>query len=150
MKSLKFLLPVFAGIIVYTVLSVCIGPRGLWAMRQLAGERARLATNLDTLRTINEDLDARFQCLSADPDTISVYAHELGYVADGERLIRLAGFTGGIDRTFDCGTALSVNAPKYLPEWMCKFFGVFAGICSFCLFSCIVASLNHDYQKRRS
>lgn len=149
MKSLKFLLPVFLGIIVYTVLSVCIGPRGLWAMRQLAGERQRLAANLESLRAINEDLDARFQSLSADPDTISVYAHELGYVADDERLIRLAGFTGGINRAFDCGSAISVDSPKYLPEWMCKFFGLFAGVCFFFLFSYIVAGIRHDNQKRR-
>jgi hypothetical protein len=150
MKSLKFLLPLFSGILVYTVLSICIGPRGLWAMRQLAVERQRIAGNLETLRSINEDLDARYQSLSADPDTISVYAHELGYISDGERLIRLAGFTGGIDRSFDCGSPLSVTPPKYLPEWMCKFIGLFAGICFFFLFSYLIAGISHGHRQKRS
>jgi cell division protein FtsB len=150
MKSLKFLLPVFMGTLVYTTLSICIGPRGMWAMKQLSAERQQLADNLESLHEINSDLDARFQSLSADPDAISVYAHELGYVYEGERLIKLAGFTGGIDRTFDCGSALSVSVPRFLPEWLCKFFGFFTGFCSFLLFSFIITHRNHDYQKRRS
>lgn len=148
MKRFKIVLPIFVGTLVYSALSFCIGPRGLWAMDQLALEKQKVAANLENLYLMNEDLDSRFQNLSADADTISVYAHELGYVANGERLIKLAGFTGGIDRNFESGAAIPVKAPEFLPEWICKFFGFFAGICSFFIFSSILGRNHHDHTKR--
>lgn len=150
MKRLKIVLPIFIGTLVYSVLSMCIGPKGIWAMSQLTRERTRVSANLESLYIANEDLNSRFQNLSADPDTISVYAHELGYVANGEKLIKLAGFTGGIDRNFDSGSAISVIKPAFLPEWVCKFFGILSGVCSFFMLSYILTARSHDHQKRRA
>lgn len=104
-------------------------------MSQLERERVRLGANLTALREIHTDLDAQFNNLSADPDTIEIYAHELGYVAKDEKLIKLAGFSGGINRNFVPGTAEKLRRPIFLPEWICKVFGIFAGILAFFLCS---------------
>ncbi|ULQ60005.1 Sua5/YciO/YrdC/YwlC family protein [Brucepastera parasyntrophica] len=139
MKWLKIVLPVFAGTLIYCVMSVCFGPRGIWAMEQLSQEKDRLEQHLDYLYTINTDLDIKFRNLTADLDTISVYAHELGYVAEDEYLIKLAGFSGGIDRKVYAGEPIITAKPEYVPEWICKLFGIISGLLVF--FICITVNL---------
>lgn len=116
-------------------------------MSQLLDEKTKISRNLENLQLINESLDARLQSLSADPDTISMYAHELGYVADGERLIKLAGFSGGIDRTFETGQAKSVAQPLFVSEWICKFFGILIGIVSFAYLMIVSMRKKNGHQK---
>lgn len=119
----------------YSMLSYSVGPRGLWPMTQLLRQKTRFSANLELLYTINQDMDARLQNLSADPDTISVYAHELGYIAEGEQLIKLAGFSGGIDRNLAAGNVISEKKPDFVPEWICKSLGIISGLLAFFLFS---------------
>ncbi len=147
MKRYQIILPIFIGTLMYSLLSFCLGPRGIWPMRQLLEEKSKIARNLETLYTINQDLDAHLQNLSADPDTISIYAHELGYVAEGERLIKLAGFSGGIDRNLKAGIAIDEQKPGFLPEWLCKAFGLLSGILVFSLYLYFFIEKKHDYKK---
>ncbi len=134
MKRYKYVLPFFVGTLVYGILSFSVGPRGMIPMARLAEQKTIISGNLASLYVIKEDLNARMQNLSADPDTISVYAHELGYIAEGERLVKLAGFSGGIDRNMAAGTPLTPVLPNYLGEWLCKSFGIIAGLLVFFLF----------------
>ncbi len=97
-------------------------------MHQLEIQKPAIAANVDSLSLLNSDLDSLLNNLSADGDTIAVYARELGFVAEGEHLIRLAGFSGGIKRTVDPGIRLEVASPAYLPEWVCKLFGFFSAL----------------------
>jgi cell division protein FtsB len=148
MKRINIILPLFVGTFVYCVVSVCVGPRGLWPMSQLENERIRLGSNLSELHAINDDLDSQFKNLTADPDTIQVYAHELGYVANGEKLIKLAGFSGGINRKLVAGNAQEMAKPAYMTEWLCKTFGLITGILAFFLFSFFRDRRNLDSEKK--
>lgn len=116
----------------------------MWSMSQLEREKLRLGKNLNSLSEIHTDLDAQFSNLSADPDTIEIYAHELGYVAKDEKLIKLAGFTGGINRNLVPGTAEKMNKPVFLPEWICKIIGIVSGILAFFLFSYTTHRKQHN------
>jgi len=49
-----------------------------------------------------------------------VYAHELGYVQKNERLIKLMNFSGTAERTEDAGVVYLIEAPRYLPDAVCK------------------------------
>lgn len=102
-------------------------------MHRLELEKARLEANVARLEEIHEELDANFRNLSSDPDTIAMYAHELGFIAENERLIKLADFTGGIEREYSPGTALAAKIPESVPEWLCKALGLIAGLCAFAL-----------------
>ncbi len=124
MNRLKVIFPVFAGVFVYCVFSILLGPKGVWSSAQLLEERDRLVAHLEELYSINIDLDAQVKNLTADPDTIAVYAHELGFVSGEEKLIKLAGFSGGIDRKLSAGFPVTVRKPEALPEWICKIFGL--------------------------
>lgn len=147
MKRFAVIVPVFVGTLVYSILGITVGPRGMLPMAGLSGEKARIGRNLEILYEINADLDARYRSLNSDPDTISVYAHELGYVASGERLIKLAGFAGGIDRALVSGTAETVHRPSYLPEWLCKTLGIFATLLAAVPFCRLKRKPHHGHQK---
>ena len=114
-------------------------------MRQLESQREAVGANLDSLTLIRDDLDSRLKNLSADPDTISVYAHELGYVAEGERLIKLAGFAGGVDRAMATGQAIRITKPEHLPEWVCKLIALVCGAAAYAAFEIQKARRAHAY-----
>ncbi len=150
MKRFKFVLPVFVGTLVYGILSFSVGPRGLLPMKRLAEQKTLVTRNLESLYSIKEDLNARMQNLSADPDTISVYAHELGYVAEGERLVKLAGFSGGIDRNLAAGDTLAPVMPEHLGEWICKSLGLAAGLLVFFLYLHFVPGARPGRRKKNA
>lgn len=149
MRYLRIVLPLFFGTLVYSLLSFSAGPKGIWPFSQLEQEYIRINQNLENLQSLNATLDAQLANLTSDPDTISVYAHELGYIHEGEKLIKLAGFTGGIKRTLISGSALEVRIPKYLPEWICKITGILFGFLSFFFVDQLSRKYTHDTKKRR-
>jgi cell division protein FtsB len=148
MKLFRILVPVFFGIAAYSLFGICFGPKGIRAMQQLECEKGRLTENLDSLTALNADLKSSLDNLSADPDTISVYAHELGLINEGEHLIKLAGFTGGINRKMIAGSAIEVEPPRYFPEWGCKLVGVFAYFISSIALSLLSGEKKHGYLKK--
>lgn len=101
-----------------------IGPKGIMPMRFLALEKIKLQENVQNLETVNEDLAAILNNLSANPDTISMHAHELGYISEGERLIRLAGYSVKRQSAPASGTVIDYEKPDYLPEWISKLAGI--------------------------
>jgi len=131
MSYLKIILPLFAGTVIYSLAAIFAGPKGIMPMMHLQKEREVIRQNLDYLHNTGDTLEIKLNNLSADADTISVYAHELGFISEGEQLIKLAGFSGGIDRNYHAGTALRSKKAEYLPEWICKTTAVLSGLLSF-------------------
>jgi len=89
--------------------------------------------NTEQLTLKNKELEQILKNLTADYDTIKVYAHELGLVAEGERLIRLAGFNGGVIRINDPGIVVPIRKLAFIPEWICKLSGLSASLVSICV-----------------
>ena len=83
---LKVITPLFVFAFVYSVLSICLGPRGFFARQQLRRQREALVQHVQLLSDMGENLNIRIANLSSDPETIAVYAHELGYIQKNERL----------------------------------------------------------------
>lgn len=131
MQYLKIVVPLFLGTLIYTLLGLTAGPMGQWRYSRLEMEKQRLSNNHEKLLEIHETLEAQLANLTSDPDTIVVYAHELGYIREGEQLIKLAGFNGGIDRNLVAGNAMVSATPGYLPEWICKLIGILFGLTGF-------------------
>lgn len=117
---LKILLPLFIFTLVYSFLVMFFGPRGFFAHKQLRQQREALVQHVRLLSDIGEDLSIRIANLSSDPQTISAYAHELGYVKENERLIKLMNFSGAVEYTENAGTPYLVQEPHYLPDAVCK------------------------------
>jgi len=117
---LKVIMPLFVFTFIYSFLSMCFGSRGFFSCQQLRRQREVLVQHVQLLSDIGEDLNIRIANLSSDPQTIAMYAHELGYVQKNERLIKLMNFSGTAERTEDTGVAYFIEAPRYLPDTACK------------------------------
>jgi cell division protein FtsB len=78
MSLLKYLIPLWAGVFVYVICSVCTGPTGLSAYKQLVIEQQKLQANIDNLANLNKELENSRDALVDDPDTIAMYARDLG------------------------------------------------------------------------
>jgi cell division protein FtsB len=144
MKRIAILIPVFIGSCIYSLLSISVGPKGIWAMNQLINEEIRINKNLDELNEININLNEQVANLSANIDTITIYAHELGYISEGERLIKLAGFSGGISRFYRPGSAVAIKRPEFIPDWTCKLISFLCALCSLFLYLVIFYRKNNE------
>ena len=145
---LKVITPLFVFAFVYSFLGICFGSRGFFACRQLARQREALVQRVQLLSDIGEDLNIRIANLSSDPQTIAVYAHELGYIQKNERLIKLMNFSGTSERTEDAGVAYLIEAPRYLPDAVCKTIAVSMSII---VIMCeMIVSRRNAYSKKLS
>ena len=145
---LKVITPLFVFAVVYSFLGICFGPRGLFARQQLKRQREALVQHVQQLSDIGENLSIRIANLSSDPQTIAVYAHELGYVQKDERLIKLMNFSGTVERTYDAGVAYIITPPRYVPDAVCK---TIAMSMSIIVIMCeMIASKKNAYSKKSS
>jgi cell division protein FtsB len=91
MRVSKYLVPLWAGIVVYSLAVIIAGKTGFEAYDELLREREKQRLNLEKLYNINEDLAGVRDALKYDGDTIAVYARELGFGSENERFIRIVG-----------------------------------------------------------
>jgi hypothetical protein len=87
----RFALALYAGFLTYLLASVLLGPASPSSMRALAEERSRIQANLEDLRRLKADYERRIGALRSDPSAQALAARSLGYLAQGERLVRVEG-----------------------------------------------------------
>jgi cell division protein FtsB len=87
----------WAAAAVYAATSIFLGTMGISAYNQLEMERDKQQANLETLKTINRQLEGDMDALRYDSDAIAVYARDLGYGLENERFVRIVGL-GGIKK----------------------------------------------------
>lgn len=81
----------WAGFVAYALCLFLAGPAGFASMKRLETERERLAVNLAELRSINESLATRVEALKSDRETIAIEGRRLGFLSEGERLVKIVG-----------------------------------------------------------
>ncbi|MGP1577006.1 MAG: septum formation initiator family protein [Treponema sp.] len=125
---LKIIAPIFAFVAVYSLLSILFGQKGFFAAQQLKQQRDVLITHVQMLSDMGENLAIRIANLSSDPETIAVYAHELGYVHENERLIKLLHFSGEVEKVENPGAVYTIEAPRFLSDNICKSIALSVGL----------------------
>lgn len=124
----KVLIPIFVSIFAYTALAVSFGPKGVYSKQFIEVQRDVLMAHVLSLKEIGDDLDSHIKNLTYDPETIAIYAHELGYIYNNEGIIKLANFNAGFGRSLKPGTILEIEKPYYLSDYICKTIAVSLGI----------------------
>ena len=120
MIKYRFLIATFVGTIVYVAISMFGGRDGKWAMEQMQEQRRILTANMTSIEKMNEELNLEKVSLESDSDVIAAYARKLGYIKEGERLIKITGLSSDDSKIFDAGIVVKHIAPDYMPEWFCK------------------------------
>ena len=116
MRVIKYLTPLWIGVVIYSLTALMIGKMGLMAHDALIHTRERQLANLDKLTGIHEELKGARDALKYDSDTIAVYARELGYGAEDERFIRIVGHETIRPQQITEGELLSVEESPFIDD----------------------------------
>ncbi|MDR1352256.1 MAG: septum formation initiator family protein [Treponema sp.] len=116
MRLLKYLFPLWAAILVYSLLSFLYGPAGFSAYEGLKAERDKQMANLESLKNITRELEGDRDALLYDRDSIAVQARELGYGTDDERFVRIVGLSKNMRRQYWAGDAMEARPPEAMDE----------------------------------
>ena len=116
MKAVKYLFAFWAGILIYTLMSVIFGVTGFSAYRQLQGEIRKQETNVRDLRLINAELENTMNSLLYDRDTLALYAREQGYAAGQEKFIRIVGLGRNEKAVSTAGEIVVAENPQYISD----------------------------------
>jgi len=118
MRIEKYLFAVWAGVLIYVLLTVFFGAKGIYAQNQLEKEYKKQGENIETLGLINRKLKDFVNSLMYDKDTLLVYAREQGYASSQERFIRIVGLGVNQQNVTNPGTVVVAADPQYIPNWI--------------------------------
>lgn len=143
MKRCRFIISVLVGTFVYVLISLIAGRDGLWATRQMEEQRRLLSASAASIEKTNEQLKMEKSALQNDMDVIAAYARKLGYVKEGEKLVKVSGLAQRETRIFDPGVVLKSEGVSYLPEWFCKCSGLVIFVLMYIIL--FLYDYNHGY-----
>jgi cell division protein FtsB len=128
MKAAKYLFAPWAGILIYTSLSVIFGAKGFSAYRQLEKEQGNQEINIENLKLINLELEEAMNSLLYDKDTLKIYAREQGYASERERFIRIVGLGMYQKPETSSGNVIATAEPQHAPDRNLRIIGFCVGI----------------------
>ncbi|MDR1252771.1 MAG: septum formation initiator family protein [Treponema sp.] len=134
MRVFKYLIGLWTGMAVYSVLSLLSGPSGLSAYGQLEAERERQLVNMRELGAINEKLENTKNSLLYDQDTVAVHARRLGYAGEDEHFVRIVGMGTDQNPYVAAGQVYFAAAPEFMADKTIKIIATCAGMAVFALF----------------
>ena len=116
MRAVKYLFAIWAGVLIYALLSVMFGAKGFSALRQLENERDKQAVNIESLKLIGQELEEVTNSLLYDKSTLTVHAKGQGYANEQERFVRIVGLGVNQKNTASPGRVIIAAEPQYTPE----------------------------------
>ena len=123
-KMFRILIAALAGTAIYVLVSMTCGTDGLWADGQLREQKRILSSRAEEIQKINDSLFLEYTALEKDPDVIAGFARKMGYVRDGEKVVKINGLIPADEYHFETGTPVKSIEPYSLPEWFCKVSGL--------------------------
>jgi len=124
MWAVKYFAYLWAAVAVYAVSSLLMGGSGFAAYNDMREKRALQLENIAALKSINEGLELEKNALLYDRDSLSVYARELGFGADGERFIRIAGLPGEERPEVNTGLVYRPEASARIDDTTLRIFAI--------------------------
>lgn len=119
-KMFRIFAAALAGTLIYVLISFTCGKDGIWADEQLKVQKRILCARADEIQKINDSLFLEYTALEKDPDVIAGFARKMGYVRDGEKIVKINGLISVDEYHFETGTPVKFIEPLFLPEWFCK------------------------------
>ena len=116
MRAVKYLFALWAGVLIYALLSVVFGAMGFSAYRQLENEQKKQEANIETLRLTNRELENTMNSLLYDKDTLAIYARGQGYASRNERFIRIVGLGTSQKIRNSAGGIVKAADPQYISD----------------------------------
>ena len=120
MKKLRFLIPLLISIMVYVGINFIWGQNGIWALKQITQQKLELNNTIEKLESLNKELEMLRIEFSVDKEAIASYAKKIGFVAEGEKIVKISGIAKDLEPVLDCGSLYHITPIDFLPEWAIK------------------------------
>ena len=114
------------GTFFYVLVSLFGGQDGLFAERQQREQKRLLSARTEQLQKINDSLQLECTALEKDTDVIAGLAKKLGYISDGDKIVKINGLFFEDGTVYTAGVPIKATEPEFLPEWVGKSVGLFA------------------------
>lgn len=134
MIKYRFLVSACIGTFFYVLVSFIGGRDGLWAEDQMLEQKRLLSANAAQIEKTNEELSLEKTAFLQDRGVIASYAHRLGYISEGEKLIKINGLDVEETQITDAGNILMHKDPEYISEKVCKGIGLISGLIFYLIF----------------
>ena len=144
---IHIIFPFFVMTSVYTLLTFFFGATGVYSQKKLEKELSDLVKNINIINQKGSELDVIIKNLTSDEQTIKIFAHDLGFVNEGETIIKLTSFKVDPLRDLGSGEAISITRPTFISDSYCKRFALMMGLVS--LIIEILFLKSYDYPERR-
>jgi cell division protein FtsB len=116
MKAVKYLFALWAGVLIYTLMSFFFGATGVSAYRQLQNEAKKQEANIRDLKLLNAELENTMNSLLYDKDTLVLYAREQGYATAQERFVRIVDLGGSQKPVYSAGETVIAAEPQFISD----------------------------------
>ncbi len=103
MRLLPATASILSGLTVYLLLEAVFGGYGFVAMHILGDFSSDVARTRLAVEERSDELRTHIQQLQTDAEAVRVAAHDLGFVGEGEGIIRIEGYRGQRSSPFDPG-----------------------------------------------
>jgi len=120
MKGVKYLSVLFVGTLVYVLLSVTVGQNSFKSYKRMEEQKRIVSKQKADIQNINSELSLELMALKSDKAVIAAYARKLGYVNDGEKIVKINGLKPYQNALYDTGTVVRHEEPEYISERFCK------------------------------
>lgn len=127
---IHIIFPFFVMTLVYTLLTFFFGAKGIYTQKKLEEELKNVVKNVNLINQKGEELDVIIKNLTSDEQTIKIFAHDLGYINEGEGIIKLSSFAPDPLRDASCGDAITIKKPTFISDSLCKRFAFLMGLVS--------------------
>ena len=127
MGLFRYVLVLGTAFLIYTFFSFFLGQNGLYALRYLQAEEARLTENLKALEAANYGYLKTKDQIKNDADALSVYARQLRYVRNNEEIVRIMGLGIAINSDLPVGQVYYAVNPTFVSDKVIKLISALFG-----------------------
>ena len=146
---IQIVFPIFVMTAVYSLLTFLFGEAGIYSQGKLEEELTTVVKNIGTIKQKGAELDIFIKNLTSDEETIKIFAHDLGYISENEKLIKLPPFKNEGFSQVSYGNAIPVEKPAFISDTLCKQFAILMGIISLIVEILIVKSYGYQERSKR-
>jgi cell division protein FtsB len=126
-ESTKIIAALFGAFMITMVAHFLFGPKGTFALEELAAYQTELSENLKDLENIQAQLKVRFEQLKSNRRVLSLEARDLGIFRPGERVMRLVGLKQDVPFSFE-GSILRHKADVGMSEEVFRLVGLITAL----------------------
>ncbi|MGP1437986.1 MAG: septum formation initiator family protein [Treponema sp.] len=146
---IHIIFPFFVMTAVYTLLTFFFGASGIYSQRKIEEELSNMIKNVNLINQKGMELDILIKNLTSDEETIKIFAHDLGYINEGEGIIKLTSFKADPLRDVSYGSAITIHKAAFISDSLCKRFAFLMGLVSLIIEILIIKSYDHSQARER-